>query len=83
MDKIYSPKFSNLIIRDRYLLVIDNKGNRKLCNINSEKIKIAKKEINIKFFENMQINTFWAVDTVPYEQITHKEFFEGNGKIII
>jgi hypothetical protein len=77
MEKIYSSKYSDLIIRDRVVLVIDNKGNRRLCNVNSGKLKIAKREINTNFFENKKINTFWQVDSFPYEQISHKDFFEN------
>jgi hypothetical protein len=78
MEKIYSAKFSNLIIKDRYVLVIDNRNNRRLCTVNTGKIKLAKKDIDMSFFENKKINSFWQVDSPNYEEISHKEFFDDN-----
>lgn len=78
MDKIYLPKFSNIITKERYFLIIDNKDNRRFCNTNMNKIKLGKKDINLQFFENKNLNTFWTVDKNIYEQITHKEFFNEN-----
>ena len=34
MDKIFSEQYKNLAIKDRYFLLIDNKGNRKFATIN-------------------------------------------------
>ena len=76
MDLIYIPKISNLILKGRYVLVIDNKNNRRLCHVNSGKVRIGKKEIDMKFFENKLINSFWQIDMQPYEQISNREFFE-------
>jgi hypothetical protein len=78
MEKIYSQKYSNLILRDRYLLVIDNKNNRRICNINKGEILLAKKKIDMSFFDNKRINSFWNVDSKPYEEISNKEFFDEN-----
>jgi hypothetical protein len=78
MEKIYSQKYSNLILRDRYLLVIDNKNNRRICNINKGEILLAKKKIDMSFFENKKINSFWNVDAKPYQEISNKEFFDEN-----
>ena len=52
MDKLNSKNYSNLIVRDRNFLLIDNKGKRRFCNINMQKIRLGKKEINLIFFEN-------------------------------
>jgi len=76
MDLIYIPKKSNLILKGRYVLLIDNKNNRRLCTVNSGKVRIGKKEVDMNFFENKIINSFWQIDMQPYEQISHKDFFE-------
>lgn len=34
MDKIFSDQYKNIVIRDRYFLIIDNKENRKLATVN-------------------------------------------------
>jgi hypothetical protein len=78
MNKVYSSSKSGLIIRDRWILIIDNKNNRKICTINSGKTKVGKKEINTKFFENKKINSFWQIDTSSYEEISHRDFFDDN-----
>lgn len=79
MEKIYSKNFANVIIPDRYFLIIDNKDNRRFVNINMKKVKMHKKEMDVTFFENKELNTFWSVDFEGnksiYTQINHKEFF--------
>jgi hypothetical protein len=78
MDKVHSTKYANLIMRDRNILIIDNKDNRRITTINSGKLKISKKDVNLKFFEMKSLNTFWDLEETDYKQITHKEFFSEN-----
>ena len=78
MDKLYSANYKNLIIRDRFFLIIDNKDNRRFCTINMKKAKLGKREIKLDFFENKNLNTFWDIDGDKYTQITHKEYFNEN-----
>ena len=36
MDKIYIDKYADKIIKDRYILIMDKLGNKKLCTINDK-----------------------------------------------
>ena len=70
---------SDLIIPERYFLIIDNKGNRKFAVTNMKHISLSKKNINLLYFNNKQLNTFWDItDNNNYIQITEKEFTSEN-----
>ena len=56
----------NLIIEDKFFLIIDNKGSRKFVNINMKKTNISKKQIDLIFFNNKYLNTFRDVTTNNY-----------------
>ena len=68
----------NLIIEDKFFLIIDNKGSRKFVNINMKKTNISKKQIDLIFFNNKYLNTFWDVTTNNYLEISEKEFLNQN-----
>jgi len=36
MDKIYTEKWADKIIKDRYIVLIDTVGNKRLCTINDK-----------------------------------------------
>ena len=76
MDIITSQKFSNVIIPNRFFLLIDNKGNRKFCTTDMKKVKMQKTEIDLTFFENKNLNTFWDIaEKDNYKQVSNKDFF--------
>jgi len=66
-----------------YFLIIDNKKGRKFATLEMGKIKLDKKNINLSFFKDKKLNTYWDIsDDNNYTQITEKEFkneeeFEG------
>ena len=66
-----------------YFLIIDNKKGRKFVTLEMGKVKLNKKSINLSFFEDKKLNTYWDLsDDKNYIQITEKEFkneeeFEG------
>lgn len=66
-----------------YFLIIDNKKGRKFATLEMGKIKLNKKNINLSFFKDKKLNTYWDLsDDDNYVQITEKEFkneeeFEG------
>ena len=70
-----NPKDYDVILPDKYFLIIDNKNNRKFVTIGMKKANLSKKNINLSFFEGKRLNTFWDVtDASNYIQITSKEF---------
>ena len=86
----------NVISKDKYFLIIDNKENRKLCIPNVKTIKLGKREFNVEFFIGKELNTFWALDKIGsqsgkiykfsidcYSQISHKDFFGESMSYII
>jgi hypothetical protein len=76
MDNTNAQNNSNMIIRDKYFLLIDNKENRRFVVTNMKKHKLGKKEINVTFFEGKKLNTFWDVEEKEYKEISHREFFQ-------
>lgn len=66
-----------------YFLIIDNKKGRKFVTLEMGKIKLNKKTINLSFFKDKKLNTYWDItDENNYIQISEKEFkneeeFEG------
>lgn len=74
IDKIYTE---NLITPFKYVLITDNKGNREFTMINNKKQKIGKKNIDLTFFENKKLNSFWEVGQ-EIKEISCKEFFKEN-----
>ena len=70
-----NPKDYDIILPDKYFLIIDNKNNRKFVTIGMKKANLSKKNINLSFFEGKRLNTFWDVtDASNYIQIMSKEF---------
>ncbi len=67
----------NLITRYQYLLITDNKGNKEFCQVNSKKQKIGKRNIDLTFYENKKLNSFWEIGQETKE-ISSKEFFREN-----
>jgi hypothetical protein len=63
---LYMEEIDNelTVVKDKFFLVIDNKGNRKLAHVNVKTLKMGKRELNVEFFEGKQLNTFWAIDPV-------------------
>ena len=54
-------KETDLIVGDKYFLIIDNKNRRKFVTTQMKKINISKKVINLLFFEGKKLNTFWEI----------------------
>jgi hypothetical protein len=79
----YSDEDLETIRPELYFLIIDNKKGRKFVTLEMEKIKLNKKNINLSFFKDKKLNTYWDLsDDNNYTQITEKEFkneeeFEG------
>ena len=72
-------KETDLIVPDKYFLIIDNKNGRKFVTTQMKKINISKKTINLSFFEGKKLNTFWDVTNEDnYIEITSKEFTNEN-----
>lgn len=68
-----------IVKKNKYFLICDNKENRRFVSINSKSIKMNKKEIDLTFFENKYLNTFWEVDEdEQFKEITDKQFFDEN-----
>ena len=49
-------KETDLIVGDKYFLIIDNKNGRKFVTTQMKKINISKKVINLLFFEGKKLN---------------------------
>lgn len=72
-------KETDLIVGDKYFLIIDNKNGRKFVTTQMKKINISKKVINLLFFEGKKLNTFWDVTNEDnYIEIKSKEFLNEN-----
>ena len=70
-----SQKDPELILPELYFLIIDNKKCRKFVTLEMGKVKLSKKNINLDFFKNKKLNTYWDIsDDNNYIQITEKEF---------
>ena len=70
-----SESDKELIIPELYFLIIDNKKGRKFVTLEMGKVKLNKKNINLEFFKNKKLNTYWDItDDNNYIQITEKEF---------
>jgi hypothetical protein len=54
-------KQTDLIVPDKYFLIIDNKNGRKFVTTQMKKKNVSKKTINLSFFEGKKLNTFWDV----------------------
>ena len=66
---------SELIFPELYFLIIDNKKGRKFVTLEMGKVKLSKKNINLNFFKDKKLNTYWDIsDDNNYIQITEKEF---------
>ena len=64
-----------LILPELYFLIIDNKKGRKFVTLEMGKVKLSKKNINLEFFKDKKLNTYWDItDDNNYTQITEKEF---------
>jgi hypothetical protein len=74
MSKLISISEKNLITPYKYILIQNNKGFRELCMVSKKKVKIGKKTIDIDFFENKKLNTFWEIGS-EIREISSKEFF--------
>jgi hypothetical protein len=75
MDK----ELSNVITKDLYFVIIDKKNNRKIVNtVANPKVKLGKREVNVTFFENKRLNTFWDIEEKEYKEVTHQEFFNND-----
>lgn len=82
MHKVYSPQYCDLIIKDRYFLIIDNKDNRMFCTTNKKKCRLGKKEIDVSFFLDKKINSFWDIeDGKNFREISHKDFFKESAGV--
>ena len=56
-------------------MIIDNKKARKFVTLEMGKVKLSKKNINLDFFKDKKLNTYWDItDEDNYIQITEKEF---------
>ena len=72
-------KETDLIVGDKYFLIIDNKNRRKFVTTQMKKINISKKVINLLFFKGKKLNTFWDVTNEDnYIEIKSKEFLNEN-----
>ena len=79
----YSDDDLEIIWPELYFLIIDNKKGRKFAALEMGKIKLSKKTINLSFFKDKKLNTYWDIsEENNYVQLTEKEFkneeeFEG------
>ena len=71
----YSDNDLETIRPELYFLIIDNKKGRKFVTLEMGKIKLSKKAIDLSFFKDKRLNTYWDIsDENNYVQITEKEF---------
>jgi len=70
----------NIITPFKYILITDNKGNKEFCIVNNKKQRIGRKYIDLSFFENKKLNSFWEIgqETKEIKEITSKDFFKEN-----
>ena len=74
----YSDNDLEIIRPELYFLIIDNKKGRKFVTLEMGKIKLSKKIINLSFFKDKKLNTYWDIsDENNYVQISEKEFKNG------
>ena len=80
-----SKNDANLITPYKYILIQDNKGIREFCIVHNKKVKISKKHIDLSFFENKKLNTFWEIGleispeiSPEITEISSKEFFRDD-----
>lgn len=65
---------NQIITPFKYILIQNNKGIREFCMVNQKKLKLAKKNIDLTFFENKKLNTFWELGE-EIKEISSREFF--------
>ena len=56
------------------ILLIDNKGSRKFVQLSAGKTTLSKHNINLSFFLDKKLNTFWDVTGDDYKEITEENF---------
>lgn len=66
-----------LISPFKYVLITDNKGNREFCLVNNKKQKIGRRNLDLTFFANKKLNSFWEIGQETKE-ITSRDFFKEN-----
>lgn len=68
----------NIINPFKYILITDNKGNKEFCLANNKKQRIGRKNLDLTFFENKKLNSFWEIGQNETKEITSREFFKEN-----
>lgn len=67
----------NIITPFKYVLITDNKGNREFCLVNNKKQKIGRRNLDLSFYENKKLNSFWEIGQ-EIREISSKEYFKEN-----
>ena len=76
MDIIYSKPLRDVIVPDRYFMVVDNKGYSKIGTTSMGKQRLCKqKNINFAFFLGKSINTFYEFHEDEITEISADVFF--------
>ena len=71
----FSEEDPEKIHPELYFLIIDNKKGRKFVTLEMGKVKLSKKLIDLSFFKDKKLNTYWDLsDDKNYIEITEKEF---------
>jgi len=74
MEIDYKAGQENLITRFKFILISDNKGNREFCQVNNKKHKLGRRYIDLSFYENKKLNSFWEIGQ-DIKEISNKEYF--------
>lgn len=70
---------SNMITKDLYFIIIDNRENRKITSLGSnKKVKLSNVELQLSFFEGKALNSFWEynMQSKCFEEISHVDFYK-------
>lgn len=70
---------SNIITKELYFIIIDNRENRKITSLAlNKKVKLSNIEIQLSFFEGKSLNSFWEYNSEikAFEEISHLEFYK-------
>jgi len=68
----------NLITPFKYILITDNKGNREFTIIHNKKQRIGKKHLDLSFYDNKKLNSFWEIEGQIAKEISSKDYFREN-----
>ena len=80
MEKESQASNTDIITDSTFFIYQDSKECRKFCMTSMGKVKLLKKDIDLRKFKNFKLNSFWEHDTNndTYNEITSSVFFKEN-----